>query len=82
MMVKEVKTLRRKVAEALNESKLPPIVAQLVLDSVRTELERIVFKLIAKDTVEERIVQMQEAAEAVTPPEKKEAEEDGALQGK
>ena len=68
MMVKEVKTLRRKVAEALNESKLPPIVAQLVLDSVRTELER--------------IVQMQEAAEAVTPPEKKEAEDDGALQGK
>ena len=68
MMVKGVKTLRRKVAEALNESKLPPIVAQLVLDSVRTELER--------------IVQMQEAAEAVTPPEKKEAEEDGALQGK
>lgn len=68
MMVKEVKTLRRKVAEALNESKLPPIVAQLVLDSIRTELER--------------IVQMQEAAEAVTPPEKEEAEEDGALQGK
>lgn len=68
MMVKEVKTLRRKVAEALNESKLPPIVAQLVLDSVRTELQS--------------IVQMQEAAEAVTPPEKKEAEEDGALQGK
>ena len=67
-MVKEVKTLRRKVAEALNESKLPPIVAQLVLDSVRTELQS--------------IVQMQEAAEAVTPPEKKEAEEDGALQGK
>lgn len=68
MMVKEVKTLRRKVAEALNESKLPPIVAQLVLDSVRTELER--------------IVQMQEAAEAVAPPERKEAEDDGALQGK
>lgn len=68
MMVKEVRTLRRKVAEALNESKLPPIVAQLVLDSVRTELER--------------IVQMQEAAEAVTPPERKEAEDDGALQGK
>lgn len=68
MMVKEVRTLRRKVAEALNESKLPPIVAQLVLDSVRTELER--------------LVQMQEAAEAVAPPEKKEAEEDGALQGK
>lgn len=68
MMVKEVKTLRRKVAEALNESKLPPIVAQLVLDSVRTELER--------------LVQMQEAAEAVAPPEEKEAEDDGALQGK
>ena len=67
-MVKEVKTLRRKVAEALNESKLPPIVAQLVLDSVRTELER--------------LVQMQEAAEAVAPPEEKEAEDDGALQGK
>lgn len=68
MMVKEVKTLRRKIAEALNESKLPPIVAQLVLDSVRTELER--------------IVQMQEAAEAVTPPEKEEVEDDGTLQGK
>ena len=52
MMVKEVRTLRRKVAEALNESKLPPVVAQLVLDSVRTELER--------------IVQMQEAAEAAS----------------
>jgi hypothetical protein len=68
MMVKEVKTLRRKIAEALNESKLPPVVAQLVLDSVRTELER--------------IVQMQEAAEAVTPPEKEEVEDDGTLQGK
>lgn len=68
MMVKEVKTLRRKIAEALNESKLPPIVAQLVLDSVRTELER--------------IVQMQEAAEAVTPPEKEEVADDGTLQGK
>lgn len=67
-MVKEVKTLRRKIAEALNESKLPPIVAQLVLDSVRTELER--------------IVQMQEAAEAAAPPEKEEVEDDGALQGK
>lgn len=68
MMVKEVKTLRRRIAEALNESKLPPIVAQLVLDSVRTELQS--------------IVQMQEAAEAAAPPERKEAEDDGALQGK
>lgn len=68
MMVKEVKTLRRKVAEALNESKLPPVVAALVLDSIRTELQS--------------IVQMQEAAEAAAPPEEKEAEEDGALQGK
>ena len=42
MMVREVKTLRRKVAEALNESKLPPVVAQLVLDSIRTELQSIV----------------------------------------
>lgn len=67
MMVKEVKTLRRRIADALNESKLPPVVAQLVLDSVRTELER--------------IVQMQEAAEAVTPPEKEEVEDDGTLQG-
>ena len=66
-MVKEVKTLRRKVAEALNESKLPPVVAALVLDSIRTELQS--------------IVQMQEAAEAA-PPDGKEAEEDGALQGK
>lgn len=68
MMVKEVKTLRRRIAEALNESKLPPVVAALVLDSVRTELER--------------IVQMQEAAETAAPPEEKEAEDDGALQGK
>nr|DAP37808.1 MAG TPA: hypothetical protein [Caudoviricetes sp.] len=67
-MVREVKTLRRKVAEALNESKLPPVVAQLVLDSIRTELQS--------------IVQMQEAAEAVAPPEEKEAEDDGSLQGK
>jgi hypothetical protein len=68
MMVKEVKTLRRRIAEALNESKLPPVVAQLVLDSIRTELQS--------------IVQMQEAAEAAAPPEEKEAEDDGALQGK
>ena len=67
-MVKEVKTLRRRIAEALNESKLPPVVAQLVLDSIRTELQS--------------IVQMQEAAEAAAPPEEKEAEDDGALQGK
>ena len=67
MMVREVKTLRRKVAEALNESKLPPVVAQLVLDSIRTELQS--------------IVQMQ-AAQAAAPPEEKEAEDDGSLQGK
>lgn len=68
MMVKEVKTLRRRIAEALNESKLPPVVAALVLDSIRTELQS--------------IVQMQEAAEAVAPPDGKEAEDDGALQSK
>ena len=39
-------------------------------------------RMLSSRTELERIVQMQEAAEAVAPPEKKEAEEDGALQGK
>lgn len=67
MMVREVKELRQKIAEALNGSKLPPVVAALVLDSYRAELQR--------------LVEMQEAAEAARPPEK-EATEDGTVQSK
>ena len=67
MMVKEVNELRKKIAEALNGSRLPPVVAALVLDSYRAELQR--------------LVEMQEAAEAARPPEK-EDEEDGTLQSK
>ena len=67
MMVKEVNELRRKIAEALNGSRLPPVVAALVLDSYRAELQR--------------LVEMQEAAEAATPPEKEDAE-DGTVQSK
>lgn len=67
MMVKEVKELRKKIAEALNGSRLPPVVAALVLDSYRAELQR--------------LVEMQEAAEAATPPEKGETK-DGAVQSK
>ena len=67
MMVKEVNELRRKIAEALNESRLPPVVAALVLDSYRAELQR--------------LVEMQEAAEAARPPEKGETK-DGAVQSK
>ena len=40
MMVKEVNELRKKIAEALNGSRLPPVVAALVLDSYRAELQR------------------------------------------
>lgn len=62
MMVKEVNELRQKIAEALNGSRLPPVVAALVLDSYRAELQR--------------LVEMQEAAEAARPPEKEDAEDD------
>ena len=65
MMVREVKELRQKIAEALNGSRLPPVVA--VLDSYRAELQR--------------LVEMQEAAEAARPPEKEDAE-DGTVQSK
>lgn len=67
MMVKEVNELRKKIAEALNGSRLPPVVAALVLDSYRAELQR--------------LVEMQEAAEEARPPEKEDAE-DGTVQGK
>lgn len=58
-MVREVKALRRKLAEDINEAKLPPVVTLLIVDALRAELQQ--------------IVQIQEAAEAVadnTPPEK------------
>ena len=67
MMVKEVTELRKKIAEALNGSRLPPVVAALVLDSYRAELQR--------------LVEMQEAAEAVRTPEKEETD-DGTVQSK
>lgn len=67
MMVKEVNELRKKIAEALNGSRLPPVVAALVLDSYRAELQR--------------LVEMQEAAEAARPPEKEDSE-DGTVQSK
>lgn len=67
MMVKEVNELRKKIAEALNGSRLPPVVAALVLDSYRAELQR--------------LVEMQEAAEEGRPPEKEDAEDD-TVQGK
>lgn len=58
-MVREVKALRRKLADEINGTKLPPVVALLIVDALRAELQQ--------------IVQIQEAAEAVadnTPPEK------------
>lgn len=67
MMVREVKELKQKITEALNGSRLPPVVAALVLDSYRAELQR--------------LVEMQEAAEAARPPEKEDAE-DGTVQSK
>lgn len=67
MMVKEVNELRKKIAEALNGSRLPPVVAALVLDSYRAELQR--------------LVEMQETAEAARPPEKEDTE-DGTVQSK
>lgn len=50
-MVREVNALRKKLAEDINEAKLAPVVALLILDALRAELSQ--------------IVQMQEAAEAV-----------------
>lgn len=50
-MVREVNALRRKLAEEINGAKLPPVVALLIVDALRAELQQ--------------IVQMQEAAEAV-----------------
>lgn len=67
MMVREVKELRQKIAAALNGSRLPPVVAALVLDSYRSELQR--------------LVEMQEAAEAAAPPEKGDTD-DGTVQSK
>lgn len=67
-MVTEVNTLKKKLAEALNESNLPPVVVQLVLEGLLGEVRA--------------LVQMQAAVEAVTPPQekqKKEAAEDGAV---
>ena len=66
-MVREVNELRKKIAEALNGSRLPPVVAALVLDSYRAELQR--------------LVEMQEAAEEARTPEKEDAE-DGTVQSK
>ena len=67
MMVKEVNELRKKIAEALNGSRLPPVVEALVLDSYRAALQR--------------LVEMQEAAEAARPPATEDAE-DGTVQSK
>lgn len=67
-MVTEVNTLKKKLAAALNESNLPPVVVQLVLEGLLGEVRA--------------LVQMQAAVEAVTPPQeeqKKEAAEDGAV---
>lgn len=66
-MVREINELRRKIVEALNESKLPPVVAALVLDSYRVELQR--------------LVEMQEAAEAARTPEEEDTD-DGTVQSK
>ena len=66
-MVMEVNTLKTKLAEALNGSNLPPVVVQLVLEGLLSEVRA--------------LVQMQAAVEAVSPQEeqKKEAAEDGAV---
>lgn len=50
-MVREIKALRRKLTECINEAKVAPVVTLLILDALRAELQQ--------------IVQMQEAAEAV-----------------
>lgn len=50
-MVREVNALRKKLAGDINEAKVAPVVALLILDALRAELQQ--------------IVQMQEAAEAV-----------------
>lgn len=66
-MVMEVNTLKKKLAEALNGSNLPPVVVQLVLEGLLGEVRA--------------LVQMQAAVEAVSPQEdkQKEAAEDGAV---
>lgn len=73
MMVQEVTALRQKIVGALNEAKLPPVVAALVLDNIRGELKG--------------LVDMQAAAEAVAdatpaPAQEKEVPRDGAVQSK
>ena len=51
-MVKEVNELRRRIAEALNESKLPPVVAQLVLEAMLPELRQLVAMQAAAEAAE------------------------------
>lgn len=51
-MVKEVNELRRKIAEALNESRLPPVVAQLVLETMLPELRQLVAMQAAAEAAE------------------------------
>ena len=73
MMVQEVTALRQKIVGALNEAKLPPVVAALVLDNIRGELKG--------------LVDMQAAAEAVAdatpaPAQETEVPRDGAVQSK
>ena len=51
-MVKEVNELRRRIAEALNESKLPPVVAQLVLETMLPELRQLVAMQAAAEAAE------------------------------
>lgn len=50
-MVREVKELREKMAQAVNAAKLPPVVALLVLDALRAELAEFVRK---QEEVEEK----------------------------
>ena len=70
-MVIEVKTLKQKIVDAVNEAKLPPVVAQLVVESVLADINQYVM--------------MQEAAEATAAAaaeyskNKKAGEEDGAV---
>lgn len=51
-MVKEVNELRRRIAEALNESRLPPVVAQLVLETMLPELRQLVAMQAAAEAAE------------------------------
>ena len=73
MMVQEVNALRQKIVGALNEAKLPPVVAALVLDNIRGELQG--------------LVRMQEEAEKLAaatpaPAQEKEVPREGAVQSK